>query len=152
MIKKKIIIIDDNPLILSLVKEIIEEEHELEISHMTTEKNEFLNLVLQDSFDVALIDISVGGKNGGIELLQILKDKGINLPSIMFSAHSELDYALKCFQAGAKGYISKNYVCTDLITGLKEVLNGNSFISGEKGKKILNEYQKFTEVHMNISK
>jgi DNA-binding NarL/FixJ family response regulator len=142
MVKKRIIVLDDEPLIASLMKEVIEENQEFEVAQIATGKNEFLSVVSHNSFDAALIDISVGGREGGIELLQIIKNKAIDLPLIMLSAHDELYYALKCLQAGAKGYINKRYICTDISTCLKEVLGGHLYVSGDKGEQILKQYRK----------
>jgi two-component system, NarL family, response regulator NreC len=142
MMKKRIIVVDDEPLIPVLMKEIIEEDQDLELAQIATGKDEFLNLVGQNSFDAALIDISLGGREGGIELLQMMKNKGIDLPLIMLSAHDELLYALKCLQAGAKGYINKKYICTDVIICLKEILVGHLYVSGDKGEYILKQYKK----------
>ena len=36
-------------------------------------------------------------------------------------------------QAGARGYINKRYICSDIIRCLKEVLAGNLYVSGDKG-------------------
>ncbi len=141
MERKKIIVVDDEPLIPILMKEIIEEDKGLEMAQIATAKNEFLNLVSQNSFDAALIDVSLGGREGGIELLQMMKDKAINLPLIMLSAHDELQYALKCLQAGAKGYINKKYICTDVVTCLKEIFAGHLYVSGDKGEYILKQYR-----------
>jgi len=140
--KKKIIIIDDEPLISILMKDIIEEGEDLEIAAMTTSRNEFLNLVSQNSYDIALVDISVGGnREGGLELLQAMKDRSIHLPAVMLSAHDELHYALKCLQAGAKGYLNKKYICTHVTPALKEVLDGHLFVSGDKGEYILKQFR-----------
>jgi two-component system invasion response regulator UvrY len=139
--KKRIIILDDEPLIPILIKEMVEEEQGLEIAQIATDKTEFLESVKQNSFDAALIDISVGGREGGMELLQILKNRNTTFPAIILSAHDERNYALKCLQAGAMGYISKNCICTDLIRGLKEIFAGNTFVSGEKGEYILKQYK-----------
>ncbi len=141
MTKKKIIVVDDEPLIPVLMKEIIEEDQELEMAQIATGKNEFFNLVSHHYFDAALIDISLGGREGGIELLQMVKDKAINLPVIMLSAHDELQYALKALKAGARGYINKRYICTDVIPCLKKVLGGDLFVSGDKGEQILKQYK-----------
>ena len=142
MTKKRIIVVDDEPLISILMKEVIEENPEFEVSQMTTEKSEFLNLMKQYPFHAAVIDISIGGKEGGLELLKIMKDQLMNTPVIVLSAHDELYYALKCLQAGAKGYINKRYICTDVIRCLNEVFTGNLFVSGDRGKDILKQYQK----------
>jgi DNA-binding NarL/FixJ family response regulator len=141
MDKKKIIAVDDEPLIAVLMKEVIDEDPELEITKIASEKADFLNSVEQGHFDAALIDISIGGREGGIELLQAVKAKGINLPLIILSAHDELLYALKCLKAGARGYINKKYICTDVVTCLKEVIGGRMFVSGDKGAYILNQYK-----------
>ena len=62
------------------MKEIIEEDQELEMSQVVTGKKEFLDLLSHGSFDAVLIDISVGEREGGVELLHdILKRKGISL-------------------------------------------------------------------------
>jgi two-component system, NarL family, invasion response regulator UvrY len=144
--KKKIIVIDDEPLIATLLKELIDEEEDLEVAQVATKKEEFLNFVLQNRYDIALIDISVGEREGGLDILQILKAKGIELPAITLSAHDELDYAAKCLKAGAKGYVNKNSICADLVRGVKEVLSGQLFVSGDKGEYILRQYKKTVPV------
>jgi DNA-binding NarL/FixJ family response regulator len=140
--RKRIIVVDDEPLIGVLMKEIVEEDPGLEIVHIVSEKDEFLNLINRHSFDAAIVDISVGCREGGIELVQTIKNKGIDLPLIMLSAHDELYYALKCLQAGARGYINKKYICTDVVRCLKQVFGGHLFVSGDKGEQILEQYRK----------
>ncbi len=142
--KKKIIAIDDEPLIAVLMKEIIEEDSELEVAQIATEKNEFVYFVENGSFDAGIVDISVGGREGGLELLQIIKDKALQIPLIMLSAHDELLYAPKCLQAGARGYINKKHICTDIGPCLKQVFDGHYFVSGDKGDFIVKEYLKFS--------
>jgi len=123
------------------MKDIVEEDHELEIAKITQAKDDFLDSIGQNPFDAAFIDISVGGREGGIELLHVMKDKAIDLPCIVLSAHDELHYAPKCLQAGAKGYINKKYICTHVVTCIKEVLAGRLFVSGDKGEYILRQYK-----------
>jgi DNA-binding NarL/FixJ family response regulator len=138
---KKIIILDDEPLISALVKELLEEDKDLEVNQTVDNQKDFLELVENQAFDAALIDISVGGREGGMEILKVLKMKRIALPCLMLSAHDERGYALRCLQAGAQGFISKSNVCLDLIRGLKEVLKGNCFVSGDKGESIVQQYR-----------
>jgi two-component system invasion response regulator UvrY len=145
MIKKKIITVDDEPVMSALIKELLSDETDLEIVQITTNKKEFFDAVAENSFDIALVDISVGEREGGIEILKSLKEKDIHLPAIVLSAHEELMYALKCLKTGARGYISKDCICSDLVIGLKEVLAGNLFVSGQRGKSILEEYAKLSD-------
>lgn len=131
---------DDEPLIPELIKEMLEEEKEFEVSQITTTQEDFLKQVSRNSFEVALIDISIGKKEGGMDILQVLSKQKVQLPIIVLSGHSEIDYGLKCLQLGAKGYINKLEICSSLTKALKEVCCGNLFVSGAKGTDILNEY------------
>jgi len=144
MVKKRIIVLDDEPLIAILMKEIIEEDPELEIGQITSKKTEFLSAIETVCFDAAIVDISVGGREGGIELLESTKGKSVPPPFIMLSAHDEIHYALKCLQAGARAYINKRYICTDIVTCVKKVLDGQLFVSGDRGESILRQYSKST--------
>ncbi len=141
MNKKRIIIVDDEPLVLSLLKEVLEEDSDIEVSSITNKKEEFMELARNDKFDAAVIDIRIGGQNGGMDLLRFLKENGILLPCIMLSAHSEIDFALPCLHAGAQGYVNKAHICNDLVRGLKEIFEGNLFISGHSGDILLKKYQ-----------
>ncbi len=142
MIKNKIIIVDNEPLILDLIKEMLDEEAEFEVSHITATKEGFMQLIEQHSLDVAVVDISIGEREDGIDILQLLEKRQVKLPTIVLSAHSEIDYALKCLQAGAKGYINKSQICSSLLQALKTVCSGDFFIAGERGPDILKKYKK----------
>jgi two-component system invasion response regulator UvrY len=144
MIKKKIIIIDDEPLLPSLIQDLLAEEPEFEITEMATEKDRFLELVRKNSFDAALVDISIEQQEGGLDLLRTLKESGFKFPVIILSAHDETRYAFKCLTLGAAGYINKIYICTDLIPGLKKILNGELFVSGHDGETILKKYEEYS--------
>ncbi len=140
--KKKIILLDDEPLIPILMKEIIEEDTALVIAKITSTREEFLDFVGQHTLDAALVDISMGGhREGGIDLLKEMRAKRIDLPLIIVSAHDELHYALRCLKAGARGYINKKYICSDIATCLNKVLEGDLYVSGNKADHILKQYQ-----------
>ena len=140
--KKKIIIIDDEPLIPLLINEFLEEDNGFEISEIVSAPEAFEDAVERNYFDVALIDISVGEWEGGLRLLRVLKDKKIQLPSIILSSHSEGDYALKCLQAGARGYINKLNICSSLLPGLKHVCSGGLYVAGDFGAAIVAQYER----------
>jgi DNA-binding NarL/FixJ family response regulator len=120
MNKKRVIIIDDEPLLLHLIKELIEEEPLLEVARITTTKEEFLDAVSQEAYDIAVIDISVGKREGGMDILQFFNHQNNQMPVIVLSAHDEHIYGLKCLIGGARGYIGKEDICSDLIKGISK--------------------------------
>jgi DNA-binding NarL/FixJ family response regulator len=143
MIKRKIIILDDEPLIPALIKDLIEEEPALEISEVVDNQADFFNRVQQDHFDVALIDVSLGKEGrGGMEVLRRLKEEQVNLPVIMLSAHDENEYGSMALQAGAKGYINKMHITTSLVKGCLKVIDNGFFVSGFNGDYLIERYKK----------
>jgi DNA-binding NarL/FixJ family response regulator len=140
---KKIIILDDEPTMPLLIKDLIDDEPGFEISEIVSSKNKFLDRVSKSPFDLAVIDVSLKKESlGGIELLSGFKKRGINLPVIILSAYEEIDFALKALQAGAQGYINKMHVTSDFLHACSEVVKGRLFVSGKHGNKILQEYQR----------
>lgn len=142
MIKKEIIIVDDEPLIPVLMKEIVEEDGLFTVARIAGGKKEFLEAVQEGLFDIALIDMSLEGREGGLELLELMKNKGSGLPVVILSAYDELQYALTALKAGARGYINKKYICSDVVPCLHQVLEGRLFVSGDRGEKVIKEYEK----------
>jgi two-component system invasion response regulator UvrY len=143
--KRKIIIVDDEPMMSNLLKKLFEDEPDLEVSEIAVNKNEFFQFIDNGKFDVALMDISIGEREGGMDILKTLRQRQSHLPVVILSAHDEEDYALRCLMIGANGYVNKNYICSELIQGINEVLNGNNFVSGYKGAYILKEFKRSSE-------
>jgi two-component system invasion response regulator UvrY len=142
MTKIRTIAIDDEPLILSMMQELVEDDPDVEISAITENNAEFLDMIAKEQFDVALMDISVGGREGGLELLKALQSHAKPPACIILSAHDEIDYAPRCLTLGAKGYVNKSRIVTELIEGIQKVKAGNLFVSGPNSNYILNQFNK----------
>ena len=67
---------------------------------------EALNLVREQNWDIVVLDISLGGRNG-LEVLGEIKQLKPSLPVLILSMHAEEQYAVRAFKAGASGYINK---------------------------------------------
>jgi two-component system invasion response regulator UvrY len=139
--EKRIIVIDNEPLLADLIKEMLNEEEGFKVSQITATREDFLREIGENQFDIALVDISIGEREEGIDILRILRKLEIQLPAIAMSAHKEIDYGLKCLRAGAKGYLNKSEIVSSLTHALEEVCCGNLFVSGDAGNYILNQYK-----------
>jgi DNA-binding NarL/FixJ family response regulator len=67
---------------------------------------EALTLVREQPWDVVILDISLGGRNG-LEVLGDIKQLKPALPVLILSMHAEEQYAVRAFKAGASGYVNK---------------------------------------------
>ena len=89
---------------------------------------EALKLVREHDWDIAVLDISLGGRSG-LELLKELKEIRPSLPVLMLSMHAEEQYAVRAFRAGAAGYISKGSSRDELRAAILKVMKGGRYVS-----------------------
>lgn len=134
---KRIIIVDDNPMIPELLKEVINAEPDLEVSRIAAGREEFFRCLEDEFFDMALVDLSLKEREGGLRILEEMARRKISLPVIIVSAHDEAVYGQSSLSLGAAGFISKNNLISDLVKGIHAVLEGRTYVSGPAGSAII---------------
>jgi two-component system, NarL family, invasion response regulator UvrY len=78
--------------------------------------------------DVVLLDIAMPGMDG-LDVLQILRRDWPDLPVLMLSTYPEKQYAVRCIQLGASGYLNKSTDPDDLTAALRRVAAGGMHVS-----------------------
>ena len=78
--------------------------------------------------DVVLLDIALPSTDG-LEVLQALRREWPGLPVLMLSTYPEKQYAVRCIQLGASGYLNKSTDPDDLIAALRRVAAGGMHVS-----------------------
>jgi DNA-binding NarL/FixJ family response regulator len=78
--------------------------------------------------DVVLLDIALPGMDG-LDVLQALRRDWPGLPVLMLSTYPEKQYAVRCIQLGASGYLNKSTDPDDLIAALRRVAAGGMHVS-----------------------
>ena len=100
----KILVIDDERPIRSVLREILENE-KYEVDDAENGKVGF-ELASKNKYDVILCDIKMPEMDG-VEVLDKIQEKGIDSPVIMISGHGTIDTAVECLQKGAYDFIQK---------------------------------------------
>lgn len=124
----KILIIDDHAIVrrgmVSLLGEFFKD---VEVGE-AGDAREGLAAVIREDWDLAIVDISMPGRNG-LELIQDIKRERAALPVLVVSAHSEKDYAVRALKTGAAGFVSKQSAADMLVTAIQRVLTGRRYIT-----------------------
>ena len=100
----KILVIDDERPIRSVLKEILENE-KYQVDTAENGKVGF-ELASKNKYDVILCDIKMPEMDG-VEVLEKLQSTGVDSPVIMISGHGTIDTAVECLQKGAYDFIQK---------------------------------------------
>lgn len=118
--KKKILIVDDHPLVRDGLRRIIDSE--------AGNAQEALVAVKKSQPDLVLIDLSLPGRDG-IDLTKDLLARYPKLLVLMLSMHDESVYADRALRAGARGYVMKREPATVHLSAIRKVLSGEIAVS-----------------------
>ena len=103
--RSKLWIVDDEESIRTICKSALEENFKIETFSNGSEALLALN---SEKPDLIITDIKMPGLTG-IDLLKIVAEKYPDLPTIVMTAHADIDNALSAYKGGAFEYLSKPF-------------------------------------------
>jgi two-component system response regulator DegU len=144
MISKKIsiILVDDHPLLRKALKDVLDEEPDLNVIAEAADGEEAVRLALELAPDIVIMDISMPKLNG----LEAIKQIKALKPSIIIMAltvHVEDEFILEILQAGAAGYLVKSVYGKEVVQAIKAVASGDMVFSPAIGKNLLKHAAKY---------
>ena len=126
---KRILIVDDHPVVRRGLKGIIDDAEGIRTDGMAGSAEETMALVEKECPDLVLTDLGLPGRNG-LELIKDLHALYPCLPVLVMSMHDELIYAERVLRAGGRGYIMKEAPASELLRAIRRILDGGVFVSG----------------------
>jgi two-component system nitrogen regulation response regulator NtrX len=128
----KILIVEDDNKIRSILKEILEEkDHEVEEA---ADGQEGFKKLEQGGFDLCLCDIKMP-KMDGLEVLEKAKEAGIPTHFIVISAHGTIDVAVEAVKKGAFDFLQKPFDLGRLEITLRNALDKSLLVKETKTLK-----------------
>ncbi len=134
--KKRILIVDDHPMMRQGLAQLIGEEADLTICGEAEKASQALEAIGKLNPDLVLADISLPDKSG-IELIKDMQAIQPGLAVLVISMHDESLYAERVLRAGARGYIMKQEGGKKLMAAIRQVLGGQIYVSEKISAKIL---------------
>lgn len=132
----ELIIVDDHPLFREGLKTIVSRADRYSVVAEAGNGKEGVALGREHQPDIMLVDISMPGKNG-IQVIRELKEATPRTRFIVISMHSEADYIVEAFRAGAMGYLVKESAASNLIKGLDTVAKGEMFLDNALSQEVV---------------
>jgi len=127
-IKKKVLIIDDHPILRKGLSMLINQEPDLVVVAEADNAQRALEMIDAHKPDMLIVDISLPGIDG-IELIKTVKLNYRDIPSLVVSMHDESLFAERALRAGARGYIMKQEALEKVLVAIRRVLGGEIFVS-----------------------
>ena len=134
--KRKVILVDDHPLIRQAISEFINREADLEMCGEAESVEQACEVVNKQNPDAVIVDLSLKGVSG-FELLKYIKESHPDVKVLVFSMHDESTYAERALKAGARGYMTKQEAPEQVIVALRKILAGQIYMSDTLASSVL---------------
>ncbi|UCF40841.1 MAG: response regulator transcription factor [Gemmatimonadota bacterium] len=132
----RVLLVDDHPIVRQGLEQLIDAEQDLTVCAQASDAPTALAAVEQERPDLAVVDISLAGSDG-LELVKQIRERWPAVKVMVLSMHSESVYAERTLSAGAQGYIMKQEPPDRILHAMREVLQGNVFLSDALRAKLL---------------
>jgi DNA-binding NtrC family response regulator len=135
----KILIVEDEPAIRRVLKNILTEESESFQMFEAADGQEAYMTIQENDFDLVICDIKMP-KMDGVELLEATKKIKAEIPFIMISGHGDLETAVDAMRKGAFDYVQKPPDLNRLLNTVRNALDKKQLVVENKTlKKIINK-------------
>jgi DNA-binding NarL/FixJ family response regulator len=124
----RILVVDDHAIVRSGIRRLLAES-QYEVAEATSGEAA-LEQLAKALPRLVILDLNMPGL-GGLELLRRILKAYPGLSVLIFSQHTEVIYATRGMEAGARGFISKNAAPEELLSAIQTVLRGGTVIERE---------------------
>ena len=136
----RILIIDDEPSILSVLYSLLGDQYECKTASCAAEALEYLQ---EDSFDLVLSDIMMPGMSG-LELLEEITRLNRDIVVILISGNLNIQSAIEAMRRGAYDYVTKPFNLSDVETAVSRALRHRHLVRANQ------QYEQHLEELVNL--
>ncbi len=122
----RILLADDHPLFLDGVRRLLEEKYE--VVGTVSDGKSLVLAAQQLRPDIVVVDISMPEMNG-LAAAQAIHRAVPSTKFIVLSVHSDPAYVTEAFRVGVRGYVSKRAAGVELLTAIRQVLEGRTYVT-----------------------
>lgn len=139
MAEIKVLVVDDHALLRDGIRALLSIQDDIEVVGEATDGREAINLVRQLSPDVVLMDIAMPLMDG-LEATRRIHKENPKVKVLILTQHDNKEYMLSSVKAGAAGCVPKRAVASELISAIRVVHQGDSYLYPSVAKVLIKDY------------
>jgi len=122
----KVLIVDDEPRILSLLHSLLKAEGMESVS--ARDGSEALQLLHSQNFDLLVTDIRMSPMDG-MELFRTARTEFPDMPVILLTAYGAVETAIEAMKLGAYDYLTKPFKINEFLITVKRAIDYNKLVA-----------------------
>ena len=144
MQKIKVMIVDDHAILRDGIRALLGLHDDVEIIGEASEGKEAVEKALELEPDVVVMDIAIPGMDG-LEATRRIKKKNSKVQILVLTQHDNKEYVLSAIKAGAAGYVPKRAMGSELVSAIRAVHRGDSFLYPSAAAALIDDYRQQAE-------
>src|SRR4030042_780980 len=120
MAAEKVLIVDDAQGVIDFLSDYVLRPHGYEVL-CAMDGEGGLAVALREHPDLVILDLEMP-RMSGMEVLEALKEKGIDIPVIVITFHGSETIAAQAFRLGVKNYITKPFKMEEILEAVEQAL------------------------------
>ncbi|MCL4544698.1 MAG: response regulator transcription factor [Chloroflexi bacterium] len=139
MTKIRILVVDDHAVLRAGLRALFTLQRDMEVVGEASEGDDAIGLAEQLQPDVVLMDISLPGV-GGVEATRRIAHAKSHPRVLMLTMFDNPHYLFEALQAGAAGYVPKRAADAELLSAIRAVARGESFLYPSAAKALITQF------------
>jgi two-component system response regulator NreC len=135
----RILLADDHTIVRDGLRAILERESDMTVIAEAADGREIVRLAESEAPDIVVMDLGMPNMNG-MEATRRIVSANPRVGVVILSMHQDESYVLGSLKAGAKGYLLKDSIRTEVAQAIRAVHQGRSFLTRKVARILQEDY------------
>lgn len=135
----RVLLADDHTIVRDGLRALLEKQPDMTVSGEASDGREAVQIAEENSPDVVVMDIAMPNMNG-IEATRRIVATRPSTAVVILSMHQDESYVLRSLKAGARGYLLKDSLRSDVLEAIRSVAQGRSFLTRKVSRLMQEDY------------
>ena len=141
MNKIKVLLVDDHAIMRDGIRALLSLHDDIKIVGEASEGQEAIEKTQDLSPDVVVMDVAMPDMDG-IEATRRIRKQSPKVKVIVLTQYDNKEYVLSAIKAGAAGYVPKRALGSELVSAVRAVNRGESFLYPSAAAALIDDYRR----------